>query len=427
MRLQNLHLQNFKGFKDCEIDLDKKSSVIFGVNGAGKSSILASITYLCWNWLNKLNPSQGTAFKSLNSDLVHSQASHMEISGEFDLNERTFLLQRSYTKAGAGKAAIAKINKRVYDEFVLEYVSEIGKNNMSLPIFANYGTNRAVLDIPSRIKNKHEFSQLSSLERASENALDFRAFFEWFQEQQAYELEMKDEHESFAYKDKSLECVRNAVQSMLPEFTNLKVKFHPKRMTVEKNGEELRVDQLSDGEKCTLSLFGDLGHRLALANPLAEDPLKGSGIVLIDEIELHMHPRWQRTILPTLRKTFPNIQFIVTTHSPQVLGEVDDNYKLFILAEDEERNTTCELIEQRMDGFSSDYLLDCYMNSNSVNPAFQNKVDEAYLLINTEQFNEAKQAISDIKHIVGESHGTIIALEGALRRREFLYEKNHQK
>jgi predicted ATP-binding protein involved in virulence len=69
-------------------------------------------------------------------------------------------------------------------------------------------------------------------------------------------------------------------------------------------------------------MVGDLARRLAIANPGLKNPLYGFGVVLIDEIELHLHPKWQREIIPALTRTFPHCQFIVTTHSPQVVGEI---------------------------------------------------------------------------------------------------------
>jgi predicted ATP-binding protein involved in virulence len=79
---------------------------------------------------------------------------------------------------------------------------------------------------------------------------------------------------------------------------------------------------LSDGEKCLLAMVGDLARRLAIANPDYPDALQGEAIVLIDEIELHLHPSWQRNIIPALKRTFPKCQFIITTHSPQVLSYI---------------------------------------------------------------------------------------------------------
>lgn len=99
----------------------------------------------------------------------------------------------------------------------------------------------------------------------------------------------------------------------LSEVTNL---------VIDKTGEPLAVEQLSEGERALILLVADIARRLAIANPDLSDPLLGSGIVLIDEIELRLHPSWQRAVLPGLRRAFPGIQLIVATHSPQVLSQV---------------------------------------------------------------------------------------------------------
>ena len=202
----------------------------------------------------------------------------------------------------------------------------------NIPIFVNYGTNRLVLDIPMRIRNRHTFDIYSAFDKAIENRIDFRTFFEWFRGQEDYENECKVQNADLTYKDKSLETVKKAMLVMLDGCTNLRVARKPKlEMKVEKNGISLNVSQLSDGEKCTMALFGDLARRLSIANPCLDNPLLGEGVVLIDEIELHMHPSWQRGVLKKLRKTFPNIQFIITTHSPIVLSEVDNEYNIYFM------------------------------------------------------------------------------------------------
>ena len=207
-----------------------------------------------------------------------------------------------------------------------------------MPAFVHYGTNRAVLDIPDRIRGKHHFDKLSAIERAIDQQLDFRTFFEWYRDKEAEEVIKARECGNYEYFDPALACVRRAIEAMIGDVTGLRVKRNPVRMVVDKSGKEIRVDMLSDGKKCTLALLGDLARRLVLANPDAENPLEGSGIVLIDEIELHMHPSWQRRILHILREVFPNIQFIVTTHSPQVLGEADDEYAIISLGIDTDGN-----------------------------------------------------------------------------------------
>ena len=101
-------------------------------------------------------------------------------------------------------------------------------------------------------------------------------------------------------------------------------------------------------------IFETRSRRLSIANPLLDNPLLGEGVVLIDEIELHMHPSWQRNVLKQLRETFPNIQFIITTHSPIVLSEVNDDYHVFFM-----RNSgiSREIVEfRRLDGFDANYI-----------------------------------------------------------------------
>ena len=93
-------------------------------------------------------------------------------------------------------------------------------------------------------------------------------------------------------------------------------------MVIRKGSEVLAIDQLSDGEKLLLVLGADLARRLAIVYPDSADPLQGEAVVLIDELEHHLHPAWQRHVPGALRRTFPGCQFIVTTHSPQVISEV---------------------------------------------------------------------------------------------------------
>lgn len=338
MNIQKIQARNFKGFENLEIDLNGKSTVIFGINGTGKSSILNVINFTFWNWINRLNPAQGTSFRNFTQDMVRFGAGKIELSASILLDSELFYLSRSYTKSQLGKAAGANVSKKEYDKIVAYFQDHYLKEESDMPVFVNYSTNRAVIDIPLRIRNKHDFSKITALERADEKELDFRTFFEWYRNQEDIENELKIEKNDISYEDKFLKSVRTAVTAMLGnKYSDLKVKRNPLCLKVKKGNKDIRVDQLSDGEKCTIALFGDLARRIAMANPNKDNPLEGEGIVLIDEIELHLHPSWQRRVLNVLKETFPNIQFIVTTHSPQVLGEADNSYnvlRLYIDSED---------------------------------------------------------------------------------------------
>ncbi len=122
---------------------------------------------------------------------------------------------------------------------------------------------------------------------------------------------------------RELKVVTQTIEKFIPEYKNLRISRVPTpQMLVEKNGELLSLNQLSDGEKNMIAMIGDIARRLSMANPNLPNPLEGDGIVMIDEVDLHLHPKWQQKILISLEEAFPNVQFIVTTHSPQVLTTV---------------------------------------------------------------------------------------------------------
>ncbi len=137
---------------------------------------------------------------------------------------------------------------------------------------------------------------------------------------------------------------------------------------------------------------------------------------MIDEIELHMHPGWQRRVLGVLANTFPNIQFIVTTHSPQVLGEADDRYRIICLSQ-QETGSTLKIVE-RMDGFDSNYILEEYMNTTSKNQKVKDLIRLINMSILEKDFKEAESRINVLKEIAGDTDQEVILAEGYLRRRK---------
>jgi predicted ATP-binding protein involved in virulence len=223
------------------------------------------------------------------------------------------------------------------------------------------------------------------------------------------------EYSDLDYVDKSLNAVRKAVLVMLDGCSNLRVSRKPRlEMRIDKNGMGFNISQLSDGEKCTMALFGDLARRLTIANPTLDDPLLGEGVVLIDEVELHMHPSWQRQILKKLQETFPNIQFIITTHSPIVLSEVDENFNVYILRNNGAKN---ELVEfSRMDGFDANYILEEFMGTKSMNSKTEALINDIYNLIDKKYYDEAEKKVSELENITNSAHRDVIRANMLIKR-----------
>lgn len=191
------------------------------------------------------------------------------------------------------------------------------------------------------------------------------------------------------------------------------------RMTVEKLGEELSINQLSDGEKTTLAMVGDIARRLSILNPErpVEEVMHGTGVVLIDEIELHLHPQWQREILPKLAKTFPNCQFIVTTHSPQVLSHVEAE-SVWLLQRGADGKITAENPERSF-GLDSNRVLVELLGVPERPQEAKDRISKVFGLVEAGDFVKAKAEIESAKSLIGDLRELDAAL-ALMRRKERL-------
>jgi predicted ATP-binding protein involved in virulence len=165
-------------------------------------------------------------------------------------------------------------------------------------------------------------------------------------------------------------------------------------------------------------LFGDLARRLSIANPMLDNPLLGEGVVLIDEVDLHMHPSWQRIVLGKLRETFPNIQFIITTHSPIVLSEVGDDFNIFLMKNNGISNEVEEF--RHLDGFDTNYILEEFMGTKSMNVKTEKLIDEIYVLIDNKAYDEAENKVRKLEEITDVSNKDVLRANILIRKGKML-------
>ncbi len=414
MKINNLKVDNFRLFDDMKLQLNGKNTVIFGVNGTGKTSILKSINLLYANIINQIvNRKELTQNLNIELDDIKYRKTQTKLEADFFIENQLISYNRTMIRKSGKRSQDLESLKILASIFQDKYVSDEKQEN--IPIFVNYGTNRLVLDIPIRIRTKHQFDIYAAFDKAIENRIDFRTFFEWFRNQEDYENECKVQNADLQFTDKALDSVKKAMLVMLDGCTNLRVARKPRlEMKVDKNGVGLNVSQLSDGEKCTMALFGDLARRLTIANPNLDNPLLGEGVVLIDEIELHMHPFWQRNVVGKLRETFPNIQFIITTHSPIVLSEIDDEFNIYFL---QNKEASSEVIEfKRLDGFDVNYILEEFMGTKSMNSKTETLISDIYRLINGRLFEEAEEKVNHLKELTDATNKDVIRAGMLIKR-----------
>lgn len=410
MKILTLEMKNFKGISELNLHLDGKSTVIFGVNGAGKTTILSAINIQFSNIINKLVHNRFKQGINIETSDIKFGAQKCRIGSVLCIDDAEIKYHRSMTRKNRFRSHYKEGLVDIYTIFHEKYLKDETQN---MPIFVNYGVNRTVVNVPVRVSNKHIFNKESAFEKSIENLIDFRTFFEWFRNQEDIENEIKiriDEN----YIDRSLESVRKAILNMMDGFSNIRIERNPLRMAIKKGNINLDVSQLSDGEKCTFALVGDLARRLAIANPTIENPLEGEGIVLIDEIELHMHPEWQRKVIKVLRTTFPNIQFIITTHSPQVLGEIDIDTNILKIM-NTQNHFEVEKISSLI-AWDSNYILEEFMEASSLNEQAKKQLAELYQLIECKEFDKAEELVDELEEKTDTAHEDVVKGRILIRR-----------
>ena len=253
MRVNSIALENFRGIEKLSLTFpEAPTTVIVGVNGAGKSSILDCIAIMLSRLIGRIRASTGTGRLFSEGDIRNGAS---ETRNSIEVTMGSTPIAWSVTRTRHGKKQQSITNLKDLKQVVAQFAPEGGvEESTNIPLAVYYHVNRAVLDIPLRIRGRHEFDQALTGGRN-----DFRLFFEWFRKREDIENEelrdltahgkqMFREPSAKYGTDRQLRAVRTATERLMPGFTNLRVRRQPNlRMTVEKGGEELVVNQLSDG------------------------------------------------------------------------------------------------------------------------------------------------------------------------------------
>ncbi|MBP1484695.1 AAA family ATPase [Acinetobacter nosocomialis] len=440
MQIQSFSLKNIGQFQDLSVSLaptqhyPSNITVFIGNNGSGKTSLLKSVTTALTWFVARLKHDKSNGTPIPESVILNTANS---AAVEIIVNDQNIQQQKqAYTWRITKNRTARKVEFTTYltelNQLTDYYKQWLGQDDQSsLPLIAFYPVERSVIDIPLKIREKHQFLQIDGYDNALNNAVDFRRFFEWFREREDIEnefikdliLQIKqdlvdqdllnkiDEYNSGKFKDVQLEAVRQAIYAFMPDFKNLQVSRKPRlAMIIDKNEKTLNVNQLSQGEKSLMALVGDIARRLAMMNPSLDNPLIGKGIILIDEIDMHLHPQWQRSIIQRLQTTFPNCQFILTTHSPLVISDTQD-----ILVYDLDGQDITAL--PSLYGQDANTVLLQYMDTNYRNPRVAEQISQAMDAIQNNQFEQAIQLIDTLKFEIGSDQLDVMRLVAMLKKR----------
>ena len=404
-----LKLRNFKGIAELELTLDDSLTLLAGVNGVGKTSVLQALLAAVTHTWRQTLPQDYPLFE------LPESVARVGTSGTGIVLEVSVPDGSTFT---VGLVISAHDLRRGQEEPMP--VNVVFNKFKPLPLVVYYEQNRVVrADSGGRNVSVSSIeNRVSSLDTTVSSPREFKA---WFFEKEADEGQEVRERRDPAYADPELETIRQLLKQ-LNGYTTVRSRKPPhsseRILFLETDGYDIPFDSLSSGEQAFFLLAADLARRLMLASPgtpVAEAP----GIVCIDEIELHLHPAWQRKILKTLMKTFPACQFIVTTHSPQVIGGVEAHHVRLLEPAENGVRTVSQPIATK--GRDSNYVLKGILDTPERDDEVSTLFDEFDRLIDTGELEDAGHVLDKLDNAV-EGESSRIAVRRAkwnrLRRTE---------
>lgn len=327
MKLQQLTLQSFRCFAQETITFDERLTVFVGKNGSGKTAILNAIAVFLANIVEGYTNTKPYNSFSLNvdNDRTLFSTKNMELHLELSYKNKKILLNESNEDR---KFVMIHDPKTGLINQIEQNIFTLTQEECHHPL-AYYTPSRLAMQAEKTPERADVQDMAAAYTFCLAPWLSLGATMDWIDRHDAHEArQLRSGNNNF--RDPELSAMREAVEKTLPEFGNLSFDSLKNEITLQrkKDGQTFSFWQLSDGYRAMLALILDLSRRMALINGKqytqeGHSILESPAIVLIDEVELHLHPGWQQTVLPSLLEIFPNTQFIVTTHSPQVLSSIE--------------------------------------------------------------------------------------------------------
>ena len=381
MKLESLSLAHCGGFEQLDITFEPDVTLIAGVNGVGKSTLLRALGVVLSRTQQRIGVTRNRPLSLRPDDVyVGSEIAYLTASMDFDgWKVRAEYSQRSNSRSMKKFDLFGPIPERSSNECLAVYFSP----------------KRQLPGQPRSLPEAKPYDPSTAYGRAlHDREVELREFMHWFRAQE------KLGAASEPRRLKVLDALRAVVADLMPEFSNLRIQEQPRLgFVVDKRDQPFYLHQLSDGERGLLALVFDLTRRLAIANPDSDDPIaEGVALVLIDEIELHLHPKWQRDVIKRLPNIFKSCQFVITTHSPQVIGETEARCVRLLFWRDGK-----VLVDTPAMAFGTDsnWILSVLMDADEMNEDVESELVRISALIAERNLDGAKELVHALRTRVG--------------------------
>ena len=409
MKVTSLRLTNLRPISSAEFRFQPGFNLIVGVNGVGKSSVLDALSVCLSVYVKEANGLRVRERSFSPSDIrIGASVLSVECVSQIGSKEHRYLIHSPRETSVPQQEQEGMPREQVHvtpptSAFLGEPPqAATGEELEGRPLAVLFSTSRAV---PSRRAPSRRVA-VGGTDAAFGDALSSRELrlseiAAWMRVQDS----LRTERPSAA---STLVTLENTVRRFLDRYTDLRVDVSGRELLIDREDNTVPVRHMSDGERGTLALVLDLTRRLVQANPEMDDPVtEAEAVVLIDEIDLHLHPLWQRAIVHKLTSTFPRCQFIATTHSPQVIGEVDHAH-IHIMTDEEVYSPTHSF------GVDSSRLLEEVMDAESRTRNAQDLLLQVSAAIGKQRYKEARDLLVSISDLLGETDPEVTRIQTLL-------------
>lgn len=423
MYLDKINLKNYKAIESVEIDLKPGINLVIGDNGTGKTSVLEGIAVALSGMFVNVD---GVSTKNIVKEDVRVM---IRTAGD----SSTSIVYCEPISAGCSlktcdeevfswnriKEELSSTHTKIDNRNICAWMKKLtNQPEAILPLISFQSAARAWRvkrgDFATELKKKLDDRRCGYI-GCLDSSMDVKSIQQWCMKQEVMSInkgKQIGEYETF----------KNIISAFMKEINELNempvIYYSPQfgELVYKEKDEEMAISKLSAGYQSLLWMIMDLAYRVCLLNPELPDKSDIKGIVLIDEVDMHLHPKWQWNIVKALSTTFENVQFIITTHSPIVISSSKEANLILL---DEKHQVT--------------YLPDCYgyavedvlrYRQESVSRPKNVKVlvDQIEEAVDMENFMEAQGALEKLKDILGEDNSEYKKMFGIIEDAKMIWE-----
>ena len=402
MFLKQIEIENFKGHINCELKLEPGFNLLIGDNGMGKTSILEAISVALGGFVAGIEDVSSKHFTKdevristmpMGDGSFHRQyETPIRVTCVADVEGKEYQWTRRKNSVSASRSTVEPSN-------IKKLAQKLSHDpNAVLPILSYQSAARTWMQKKESSENifSTDFNRTVGYINCLEEASDSKSLLNWCAKMEQVEWQK-------GKKIGEYEAVKTALSrfmSIMNEGEVSRIQFDKQNseLSYVTGNESLPIRFLSAGYQSVIWMVLDISYRMAALNPnLRENTSEASGIVLIDELDMHLHPKWQWKVIEALQTTFPNVQFIAATHSPILIASCK-NGQLIHVEKDEITYDTSGY------GMEVNDVLCSTQHSKDIVDAVKDQLDAVYALIENEEFDKAKLGIAALEQTLGDSH-----------------------